>query len=335
MTQYKSCWSLQNHLELGLGNDVHGFGNKVHACCQCFRDSKNVERGMVPVTEITQDRFPVQAIRDGRARLHAAIAADTQDDCRECVHLAAGDWPPPQYLAFGLTLNFWSHCNLACNYCYTTAPGFRASKVTYSIPAVIRDMLEGGHLNPEGQVTWGGGDISALPEFNETSLMFIDYGVAQDFKTSGYKFLIGVARAITEGKGVVEVSVDAGTRETYASYKGKDVWDTVVANILKYREHGPVKLKYIADFCNVGDADIAGFLNLITAVKPSLITVTPEYNSAWQDKFDPQTINGMAKLLHLVRQSGLPVHPLDDVEGNLLFPHMWMRIKEIMERMPT
>ncbi len=109
----------------------------------------------------------------------------------------------------------------------------------------------------------------------------------------------------------------------------------MVTNILKYREHEPVKLKYIAAFCNVGDADIVGFLNLVIAVKPSLITVIPEYNSAWQDKFDPQTINGMAKLLHVIQQSGFPVHPLGDVEGNLLFPHMWTRIKEIMERMPA
>jgi hypothetical protein len=326
MSNFKSCWSLNHHLEMS-------FLDRIHACCVCFRDSQGVQRGMVRLVDLVEDRFPAAAIRDARSRINDAIAADQSNDCRECVHLASRDWGGAPYLVHGLTLNFWTHCNLACKYCFTASPGFQYRKVSYSIPAVVRDMLEGRHLDPAGQVTWGGGDISALPEFNETAQLFIDYGVMQDFKTSAFKFLVGVARAIAAEKGLVEVSVDAGTRETYADYKGKDAWVRVVENILRYREHGAVKLKYIADFCNIGEADINGFCDLAVRARPSLVTVTPEYNSAWQRKFDPQTIQGMARLLFLLRQAGLPVRPADDAEGEVLFPHIWSQVKEDMDHM--
>jgi hypothetical protein len=326
LSDHKSCWWLQDHLEFGLDNDIH-------ACCFGFKDSAGHGRGHVFLAKIESDRFPADAIKKGRARIHAEITADANDDCRECFFLKFQTWDPRKYLARNITMNPWSHCNLACVYCFTMTPGFKHSKVRYSIPAVIGDMLNGNYVDPSGTVTWGGGDISALPEFNAVSHLFIDYGIKQQFKTSGLKFLKGITRALEEKKGVLEVSLDAGTRETYATYKGKDVWDQVTANIIRYREYGQVDLKYICDFPNVGDADIEGFVEFALRVQPTSIVVTPEFISACGKKFDHKTIAGMSKLIHSLRKAGLPVQPVDDPLGNQLFPHIWDRVKEGMERL--
>ena len=316
---YKSCWWLQDHIEFGLSDNIQ-------ACCYSFVDSKGQVRGSVVLCDVSENRFPAAEIRAARARMHAEIAEDRQDHCRDCAVLTLDEWQPRNYLAKFVTINVWSHCNLKCQYCYTAAPEFQYKKVKYSIETVIGDMLNGKHLDPFGRVTWGGGDISALPEFNAVSDLFIDYGVEQEYKTSGIKYLSSLASAISKKKGFVEISVDAGTRETYAKYKGKDVFDRVVENVLHYREHGPVRLKYIADFPNMSDQDINGFASLVERIRPEGVTITPEYNSSWAKKFGPSEIGRMARLIYAVKETGFPVTPDDCAMGERLFPGMWSDI---------
>jgi len=317
----KSCWWIKEHLHFG-------FDNFIQACCMSYCDSSGTPRGYVRLVEITGDRFPAREVVEARGRLQASILDNTNDDCRECPALRIQDWKEQTYLANKITMNLWTHCNLKCKYCYTVAPGFEHQKVTYPILSVIGDMLKGKYIDPNGYVTWGGGDISALPEFDDLAKLYLDYGLFQEFKTSGVKYLNGVAWALEQKRGCLEVSVDSGTRKTYASYKGRDLFDTVSENLLRYRQHGDLHLKYIADFCNVGDEDIEGFIGLAREVDPSIITLTAEHGSMWSKKFDDRTVLGMAKLLYRLREEKFTVLPNDDVLGYELFPNYWARIRE-------
>ena len=166
--RFNSCWWLQDHIGFGL-DDV------LQVCCYTFVDSHGKPRGAVELCRVLDNRFPAEAVRAARARIHAEIAADANANCRECHFLTLKDWEPRLYLAKFVTINVWSHCNLRCVYCFTTAPGVEYSKVSYSVPAVIADMLEGGHLDPSGNVTWGGDDISHCPSSTQCQL-FIDCG---------------------------------------------------------------------------------------------------------------------------------------------------------------
>src|ERR1700730_8659464 len=203
---YPSCWWLHDQLELGPNGEVH-------ACCYQWSKSPGDVRGSVVLCRITGNRFPAEEIVAARQKIHQQIIAKDQRDCCECPQLVTQLWKTRKHLTRTLTMNVWSHCNLKCRYCFTVAPGFEYSRVKYPLVEVIADMLANQHLDPNGRVVWGGGDISALPEFNKLAGMFLGYGCHQDFKTSGYKFLRGVADAIAKKRGTVEVSIDAGTRE--------------------------------------------------------------------------------------------------------------------------
>lgn len=316
MTKYASCWWLHDHLELGPAGEVH-------SCCYQYANSKNEIRGSVELCRITGNTFPASDIAAARARVHAEIANNTHLDCCECPTLKTTSWRERKYLTRGLTMNVWSHCNLKCRYCFTTAPGFKYSKVNYPLVEVIGDMLAGRHIDPNGSVGWGGGDISALAEFNELSLMFLDYGLKQDFKTSAYKYLRGVSATLEKRKGTVEVSVDAGTRQTYADYKGADVFDRVVENIYKYRDHGEIKLKYIACGRNLSDADIDGFVDIAKRSRPTHVTVTPEYGESWSKQYDAPTIKQLAKLVRSLSDAGVKTLPDNPIDGKRIFPDFW------------
>lgn len=313
---YASCWWLHDHLELGPNGEVH-------ACCYQYVNSKKEIRGSVELCRITGDTFPAAEIRDARARVHREIAAQSHPDCTECPSLSVEEWSPRKHLVHALTMNVWSHCNLKCRYCFTTVPGFKYSKVKYPLISVIGDMLANNHLDPTGKVTWGGGDISALVEFNELSRMFLAHGVHQDFKTSAYKYLPGVAETIANDAGAVEVSVDAGTRATYASYKGQDVFDTVIKNIMRYRESGPIKLKYIASAKNLTDDDISGFIDIAKKADPITIMVTPEYGESWSKEYNSDHISQIAKLINGLRDAQQWVEPREQEDGARIFPDFW------------
>jgi pyruvate-formate lyase-activating enzyme len=319
MSIYASCWWLHDHLELGPEGQVH-------ACCYQYLNARKEIRGGIELCHITGDTFPADEIKAARMRVHADIAAASHKDCSECPTLKTQEWTEPKYLVRSLTMNVWTHCNLKCRYCFTTVPGFKYSKVKYPLVAVIGDMLAGGHLDPDGKVTWGGGDISALLEFNELSRMFLAHGVHQDFKTSGYKFLTGVAETIAKDAGAVEVSVDAGTRATYADYKGQDVFDTVIANIMRYRESGPIKLKYIASAKNLSDADIYGFIELAKRADPITVMVTPEYGESWSKEYDAGHVSQIAKLINGLRDAQQWVEPREDEDGARIFPDFWPQL---------
>lgn len=316
MTAYASCWWLHDHLELGPAGEVH-------ACCYQYVNSRKEIHGGIELCRITGNTFPAEEIAAARQRVHDTLATGYHGDCTECPQLATKRWRSRQYLTRSLTMNVWTHCNLKCRYCFTTVDGFKYSKVKYPLLEVIADMLAGKHLDPAGAVTWGGGDISALVEFNDLSRMFIAYGVQQDFKTSAYKYLPGVAEALANKKGSVEVSVDAGTRETYASYKGADVFDRVSENILRYRESGTIKLKYIASDQNLSDADIDGFVALAIRARPKIVAVTPEYGELWSKQYDVAHVNQIARLIRSLEGGGLNVSPSTAGEGKRIFTDLW------------
>lgn len=321
MGQFHSCWWLHDHLEFG-------HDNVMHVCCHTFVDSKGKDCGRVGLVRIEEDRFPAEQIREARRSIHEEIRRGSHPDCMGCVYLKGAEWPERKYIADKLTMNPWTHCNLKCVYCFTLLPVHTNKKVSYDLVAVITDMLAGRHFDPKGLVTWGGGDISALPEFNEISELFQNYGATQDFKTSAFKYLKGVADALRRNVGKVEVSIDAGTRETYAAYKGRDAFDRVVENVLRYRECGDVQLKYIADRSNVTDADVDGFVGLVERVRPTLVTITAEMSAAYSKLYDDAAIARVANLVRSVRKIGTRVAPLGDQDGAILFPHIWPQVSK-------
>jgi pyruvate-formate lyase-activating enzyme len=321
MVATASCWWLQDHLEFSwLGG--------IHACCYGYpkydpESDTHIEVGHVQVATVEGNTFPHEAVRRGREQIHQLLASQHADGavCLECPQLRTKSWRKKQYLVDKITLNTWSHCNLKCHYCFVAHPDFRPSKVAYDLHAVMSDMLSGGHLNPKGDVTWGGGDISALPAFNEVSDLFRDYGVSQIFKTSGFKYLRGVAQTIKMKRGVLEVSVDAGTPATYAKIKGRNAFARVTENLHRYRENGDVRLKFIAEKDNLNDEDIGGFVELARSLGINRVTVTPEWTQCHSKELaTPYYCDRIAELLLRLKQVVPIVDPLTKSRGERFFP---------------
>jgi molybdenum cofactor biosynthesis enzyme MoaA len=126
--------------------------------------------------------------------------------------------------------------------------------------------------------------------------------------------------------GTVEVSVDAGTRETYERIKGKDVFGPVVTNLIEYAEHGDITLKYIASKDNLDDRDLDGFLDLVRTLKAKSVMVTPEWTQCHNGEYTEQHCRQIARLISDLRSMTTAV-PVTQADGERLFPNgMWSEI---------
>ncbi len=133
--------------------------------------------------------------------------------------------------------------------------------------------------------------------------------------------------------GLVEVSIDAGTPETYARVKGKDAFDRVVSNLVEYSRSGKIQLKYIVMKDNLEDADINGFLNLARLINVESVMVTPEWGQCHDGVFDDRHLRKIARLIDSLKAIVPAVSPSTLEDGERLFPGMWRRLEGCLTSM--
>ena len=101
------------------------------------------------------------------------------------------------------------------------------------------------------------------------------------------------------------MSLDSGTRKTFAQIKGVDCFDKVKNNIRKYSKNGRVVLKYII-LPNVNDNidDIKGFLSFAKEIGTDSIEIVRNYlehNNMHDNEFDFQNFNWSNQTMKLIK----------------------------------
>lgn len=309
--EYASCHWIEEHVELSDADSIH-------YCCYNYRAEDGTNKGHVKIADLTGDTFPLESLAADRTRIRQAIGEGREEVCLKCPHLTTKVWPARRYPIFSMTINSWTECNLRCEYCFTLNIE-KHRKVAYDLFGVMFDILRRGLLDPGGLVVWGGGDVSALPDFEGISKMLSHYGVAQQIKTSGIKYSPATELVLKSGKGFVEISLDSGTRETFQAVKGRDMFDTVVANIRRYAKVGHLTLKYIVLEKNHSRADMEGFLALCREVGIRFVTVTPEWDSLFDRTVSDEALRQAAWLIYSLRKEGIKVNPGSKQEVDELF----------------
>ena len=98
----------------------------------------------------------------------------------------------------------------------------------------------------------------------------------------------------------MNVSIDAGTRETFHKIKGVDGFERVCENLQEYHKAGCVTLKYIfLPGINDKKEDIDGFVDLCIELKCKIVVI--EQNI--YDDVNDYTIEQIERLLYLIRKS--------------------------------
>lgn len=156
-------------------------------------------------------------------------------NCVGCVFLEEKEWDEEDYINF-LQFNYWVLCNSKCSYCYEVQNKKIFEKIKpYNTVPVVKDMIEKKILRPGGEVSFGGGEPTIAPEFEELINLLAGNGFRNmRIHSSGIKFSPAMEAAIAKGVLNVVISIDAGCEKTYKKIKRVNAYKKVLDNMKKY-----------------------------------------------------------------------------------------------------
>lgn len=142
-----------------------------------------------------------------------------------------------------LYIAHWLHCNCGCIYCcnghltklkMTSEP---KKSEFYDVFPIVRELCEKGYVQDNTFVTFLGGEVTVLDEFEKTVELLLKH-TKQNFQflSSGIKFSKIIEKTLSEGKCDLCISIDSWNRELYKKIKRTDSFDAVVENSQKYAQ---------------------------------------------------------------------------------------------------
>lgn len=252
---------------------------------------------------------PILEMRERlKAANQAANAAERYPACVGCPHLQKRQWPTSTYPLRIVGIAQYSHCNIACNYCFlqnqdpsSFAAGFRP----YPLLPVLRHLIDTGQLAPDAIIDWGGGEPSAYREVDEILDLLLEHGTFHYIHTNGTIVPDAIRRTPRPDHVHIICSLDAGLPETYARIKGKDYLERVWGNLAEYIRLGvQVTLKYIVLPENCDHVNVEAFVRRAVEIGAQDLIIDVNYN---QPEPGQDVILGLARLQYLALRAGLSV----------------------------
>jgi pyruvate-formate lyase-activating enzyme len=187
--------------------------------------------------------------------------------CEKCAELHYDFWfVEPRLEVIGFNTAFAEdRCNFDCIYCGVKR-NMEAKSYKQSLVTLLHKFEEesaGEHLD----IVFASGEISVSPYCDEVLGIIATNQWNADIFTNASVFNQKISDLMSLGLAQIQVSMDAGTPETFALIKGVDCWNKVVANLKKYASSAKspkqIALKYILlPGINDNTADVDGFVEL-------------------------------------------------------------------------
>lgn len=237
--KYKSCTKIEH----GINFDI----DSVKICCQYSAkgggDTKIIENFSGGEVDWSSFFSKKKEIKD----LHKS--GQTYHKCEGCIYLEEKDWDESDTFNF-FNLDYWTYCNCNCIYCHThNKKDIYNTKKNYDFLPILKDMINKNLLMKGGDVSFGGGEVCLLKEFEECLQIFLDYDYFVRIHTGCIDYSKVIEDGLKKGKVDLIVSVDSGTEEMHAKIKEVKTYDRVWENLRNYAKiqnnKELVKVKYI------------------------------------------------------------------------------------------
>jgi hypothetical protein len=254
------------------------FANDIRWCC------RKVNTAYTPYIKIEDNlENAFQRFSDLKISTIKALASGQPVEyCNNCGYLESmycGKKATITNLSFGTVTHNYSLCNFKCSYCVQESHKWNYDPNHESNPVKVLKMLESKELiSPYyTRVAFANGEITVLPYCDE----FLDYAkpyILQIY-TNASVYNKRLAEMLGSGMTRINVSLDAGTRETFARIKRVDCFEKVSNNLILYGEtKGDIILKYIL-FPNINDdkANLEGFMKLCQKVGNKIVRLSYDF----------------------------------------------------------
>ncbi|MCL2633258.1 MAG: radical SAM protein [Oscillospiraceae bacterium] len=154
-------------------------------------------------------------------------------------------------------------CNVSCIYCNAKGILKNSKDENYFSYDEILDIV-GEHIPDNVTLLPGAGEFFFSPNKEKIYEIMKNKNWHGLFLTNGLIFDKEAADMMRQRKASIDISIDAGTRETFAKIKSVNYWDKLLANLEKYAQTGGyIQLKYIfLENINDNKTEIDGFFDV-------------------------------------------------------------------------
>ena len=242
LMRYKSCPFIQYGLQ---------FNQDSVSICYQNSNKGGGYRNIPLMPNFKGGKLDIRKINDFKRKLiDEEIKGNCSPVCDGCIMLHEDDWDDFDGKVKQFNLDYWTWCNSQCVYCYTNGrKDFYNTQKTYNFLEILQDLKEHNLLGRDGDVNFGGGEVSLLDEFDEIMKIFYEYRYSIMIHTGAIDYLPILEQGLSAGRVHLVVSVDAGTEETHAKVKQVRTYKKVWANLEKYAKFqsypNQVKSKFI------------------------------------------------------------------------------------------
>lgn len=235
-----------------LESTIHFFPRHIKYCCSL---------GVGPDFEIKNfnhiDRKVFEKYRNKYInKLKQGIIPEVCKGCPDCKEKAADkknifNWltqPKRKYKISHIIINHYRECDCNCIYC--SAKLFDEGELPhYDLVPAIKDLFKFDLIDKENLcVEIQGGNISMLKEFENIIDEFQKNGCSYFVVLmNGIKYVPALEKISKDMRSSICVSLDAGTKETFAKIKQVDAFEQTIENLKKLRQKTKIiiSLKYI------------------------------------------------------------------------------------------
>jgi hypothetical protein len=195
-------------------------------------------------------------------------------------------------------------CQAKCMYCtHKPLPHEQNIKNLKKSLDFFQRLESEGLISKEAVILLANGEITINPVFREIIETFSAYPCV--FATNGFVYCPEITEKLSAGTGIVNVSLDSGTKETFSKIKG-GAFEQVTENILKYSAAGAVTLKYIfIPRTNLNANDIDGFINLAAQARANIYLSRDYFNPSLYDREIEAVIYCLEYFIDKAKQSGI------------------------------
>jgi len=181
------------------------------------------------------------------------------------------------------------HTNLECNY-----QNAKSSRYPKMIVQMIQYLQKNNLIDNNCLFSIAPAEITIMP--HKDLLLDAVSKYKAKFLTNAFLFDTKIANSMIKNNSIIQVSLDSGTKETFKLVKGYDLFEKVLANLKKYREHNVFWLKYnILSGVNDGDADIEGIVEILKLLNLDSLRLSFEHGMPLRTAFYP-IVKFVAKL---------------------------------------
>lgn len=288
-SHYVSCDWLQNGIDFEL--------NSIEICCfRCHSGGGRlvlspVENGNIDYDLLFNSRNDfIQENKQGRVNLK----------CRNCFNLKKLNWdekPVIKYIHF----NHWTYCNSDCEYCYIKKEeSLKKGMQNYNALPILKEILSRVEFDPDGEITFAGGEPTLLNEFDEIIEYLLQIGAKKIIvHSSGVKYSQALEQGIKEQKIQMVISSDSGTEDTFKKIKNTCNFATVWENTKKYAQFQTADENVISKYIfipNVNDNqnEILSFIHKVSEAGVKTVVLDIEHEYYFANK------NNLTKMLRLL-----------------------------------